>query len=262
MNNTQMLALFDQNQRYNIAYPDSRREVTPNVVRHLNVSNTWEGTIIYSRLDENNADAEIRMQIAYFRRMGQNFEWKIYSHDTPHDLKDRLLAHGFEIGEREAVLVLDLANAPAKLWQPVAHTVQRITTPEKIADVLAVQTRVWTEGQDWLAHYLAEALANYPDEMSIYVAYADEKPVCAAWAYFAGGSQFGGLWGGSTVEAFRGQGFYTALVAARAQEAKMRGVKYLTVDASPMSRPVLEKFGFRTIAFSYPCKWTHPARKR
>jgi hypothetical protein len=41
----------------------------------------------------------------------------------------------------------------------------------------------------------------------------------------------------------------------RAQEAKARQVSYLTVDASPMSRPILEKFGFEMIAYSYPCKW-------
>ena len=47
----------------------------------------------------------------------------------------------------------------------------------------------------------------------------------------------------------------TALLAVRAQEAKARQVKYLTVDASPMSRPILEKFGFGLMAYSYPCKW-------
>ena len=29
----------------------------------------------------------------------------------------------------------------------------------------------------------------------------------------------------------------------------------LTVDASPMSRPILERFGFQMIAVSFPCKW-------
>ncbi len=72
MNNTQMLALFDQDQRYNITYPDLRREVTPRVVRHLNISNAGEDAIIYSRLDEKNADAEIRAQIAYFEDVGQS----------------------------------------------------------------------------------------------------------------------------------------------------------------------------------------------
>ena len=63
------------------------------------------------------------------------------------------------------------------------------------------------------------------------------------------------MWGGSTVSEFRNQGLYTALLATRAQEARLRGVRYLTVDASPMSRPILEKFRFEMISTSWPCKW-------
>jgi len=48
---------------------------------------------------------------------------------------------------------------------------------------------------------------------------------------------------------------YTALLAVRLQEAAARQVGYLTVDASPMSQPILEKFGFECSAYSYPCKW-------
>jgi predicted acetyltransferase len=83
----------------------------------------------------------------------------------------------------------------------------------------------------------------------------NEQPVSAAWIYFPNHSQFASLWGGSTLDGFRKQGFYTALLAVRAQEAKSRQVKFLTVDASPMSRPILEKLGFEMIAYSYACKW-------
>lgn len=41
----------------------------------------------------------------------------------------------------------------------------------------------------------------------------------------------------------------------RAQEARARRVRYLTVDASPVSRPILVKFGFELLAYTYPCKW-------
>ncbi len=67
------------------------------------------------------------------------------------------------------------------------------------------------------------------------------------------------LWGGSTISGFRKRGLYTALLAVRAQEANARGVRYLTVNASAMSRPILEKFGFEVIAYSHPCKWIFKA---
>jgi hypothetical protein len=97
--------------------------------------------------------------------------------------------------------------------------------------------------------------------MSVYVAYIDEQPASAAWIYFPKHSQFASLWGGATVNGFRKQGLYTALLAVRAQEAKARQVRYFTVDASPMSRPILEKFGFEMIAYSYPCKWKLKSQK-
>ena len=127
--------------------------------------------------------------------------------------------------------------------------------PEKISDVLTVEQQVWNEDFSSLGHYLEAALSNYPEQMSVYVAYMDEQPASTAWTYFPKHSQFASLWGGSTVSGFRKQGLYTALLAVRAQEAKARRVRYLTVDASDMSRSILEKFGFEMIAYSYPCKW-------
>ncbi len=34
-----------------------------------------------------------------------------------------------------------------------------------------------------------------------------------------------------------------------------KGFSLLTVDASPMSLPFLEKYGFRNLANSTPCNW-------
>ena len=255
MNKSQMIALYDQDQRKDIEYTDMRREVLPNVVRHIDTSDSREGIISYSQLDEANAEATIREQVSYFESLGQGFEWKLYDYDQPPDLKERLEVYGFKVEEAEAILMLDLQDAPELFWQPVLHNVQRITDPGKLSDVLTVQQQVWDENFSWLAEYLGGTLRNYPEQMSVYVAYVNGQPASAAWTYFPKHSQFASLWGGSTVSSFRKHGLYTALLAARAQEARARGARYLTVDASPMSRPILERFGFEMIAWSYPCKW-------
>lgn len=239
-----------------------RREVMPNVVRHIDASNVGEGIISYSQLNEANADDSIREQVSYFENIGQNFEWKLYDYDQPSDLKERLESHGFIVEEAEAIMVLELEEAPEIFWQSVLHDVQRITDPEKLSDVLTVQQQVWDEDFSSLGEYLGGTLRKYPDQMSVYVAYVNEQPVSAAWTYFPKRSQFASLWGGSTVSNFRQQGLYTALLAVRAQEAKARQVSYLTVDASTMSRPILEKFGFEMIAYSYPCHWKLKSQKQ
>jgi hypothetical protein len=255
MDTSKLIALYDQDQRKDAEYPDTRREVTPNLVRHIDTSCNREGIITYSQLNEANAEDTIREQVRYFESLGQSFEWKLYDYDQPADLKERLVSYGFIIEEAEAIMVLHLEDAPELLWQPILQNVQRILDPEKIADVLTVEGQVWGEDFSWLGNYLREALRTYPEQMSVYVAYINEQPASAAWIYFPKHSQFASLWGGSTVRGFRKHGLYTALLAVRAQEAKARQVRYLTVDASDMSRPILEKFGFEMIAYSYPCKW-------
>lgn len=255
MNKAQLLALFNQDQRINVTYPDARREAFPHIVRHVDASGHGEGAIVYSQLDATNADRVIQEQIRYFESIEQDFEWKLYDYDEPSDLLDRLIAHGFVKEEAEALVVLPLADAPAFLWQPVQQDVRRLHDPTQLADVQTVEEAVWDEDMSWIVDYLGTALRHTPEQMSVYVAYVDNQPASAAWTYYQTGSQFASLWGGSTIERYRQQGLYTALLAVRAQEAKDRGVNYLTVDASPMSQPILEKFGFEVLAFTTPCKW-------
>jgi len=256
MNIEQTLALFDQEQRIDVAFPNIRREVTPKVIRHIDLSeNEPESWVIYSRLDESNVDAAIGEEIAYFESIGHNFEWKLYTHDAPANLKERLAARGFEIEDVEAVMVLDLQEAPPALLAPVKRDVRRITDPDGLDDFADVMTQIWQDNPANLREHLARALANDPESLSIYIAYQDNTPVSAARTAYHANSQFAGLWGGSTVEAYRRRGFYTALVAARLQEALKRNIRYLTIDASPMSRPILEKFGFQLLTYTYPCKW-------
>ena len=256
---TELLSLYDKDQRIDVRYTDVRREETPFVVRHIARLEGHEGMVVYSRLNADNAEEVIHAEMEYFSRIGQDFEWKVYSHDQPRDLKERLAALGFEVGDEEAIMVLDLADAPEVFWQPVNAVIRRVGDAAGLADVIAVEEEVWGEDHSALGEFLGDALKSAPEGISIYVAFVDDRPVSAAWVFFPEGSQFASLWGGSTLEAYRGRGLYTALLALRAQEARSRGRKYLTVEASPMSRPILEKFGFIIIAESFPCVWRKKA---
>ena len=254
MNMSQLLALYDQDQRRDVEYPGARREATPHVIRHIDESGD-QGFVLYSWIDESNADAVIEDQIAYFQTVGQDFEWKVFEHDSPPDLRERLNKRGFEVGEIEAIMALDMDAAPAALLEPVRQDVRRITDPEQIAEVLSVQSEVWGDSHDFLKERLARELRTVPDFLSVYAAYDDNIPVCSAWINFPAHSRFASLWGGSTLPAYRQRGYYSALLAVRLQEARQRGARFLTVDASPMSRPILEKFGFQRVSSAYACTW-------
>lgn len=256
-----ILALYDREQRIEIDFPDMAKETTARIVRFLRPA-PGMSFVLYSRLDEATADAAIDEQLAYFREHAQPFEWKVYGHDRPADLARRLAARGFECEEPEAIMVLELDGAPASLLSPAdsilpaGATLRRVTDPAGIGDVAGVMSRVWNEDFSWMHDRFGEYLA-IPGYMSLYVIDADGRPASAGWTYFTEG-RFSGLWGGSTVEEHRGRGLYTALLAVRVQEARARGYRYLTIDAGDMSRPIVERHGFRLLARATACAWNPP----
>jgi hypothetical protein len=248
----EILALYEQNQRKQVQYYGMRTEQMPDVVR-LVALDGGEGAVIYSHLNETNADRVIREQIAYFEGLDQNFEWKLFDYDTPTDLRERLIAHGFEIEEAESIMVLDLDTAPAALFEPIKADVRRVDASQ-MDQVVQVLNEVWNDDHEGLGKYLTGELTHHGGYLSIYIAYVDGIPASTAWIRFHENSQFAGLWGGSSIEAYRQRGLYTALLAVRAQEARQRGVRYLTIDASPMSQPIVAKQGFQILAISHACK--------
>ncbi|HZY45759.1 MAG TPA: GNAT family N-acetyltransferase [Anaerolineae bacterium] len=253
MNPNDLLTLHDRQQRIDITYHGMRREVLPDVVRHVGLEDKW-GIVLYSRLKTENADQVIEDQIDYFASLGLNFEWKFYEHDTPVDLRERLIAQGFAPDEPEALMILDIDHAPAILLRPIALDVRRITEPDQVPSLMKVLEQVWGSTNDWLGQRLMTDLVQDTDHLSVYSGYVDDRAVCAAWIDFHD-NQFAGLWGGTTLEEFRGRGFYTSLLAIRLQEAKSRGIRFLVLDASPMSRAIVEKHGFQFVEYTQPHKY-------
>jgi GNAT superfamily N-acetyltransferase len=255
MNKTELLEIFTRQQRIELDFPDVLREVDGTVIRLVSLTGEG-GFIVYSRLDEDDAEAAISAQIARFQGIPQDFEWKLYDYDTPKDLIQRLRRRGFKIGDPEALLVLDLTENPEALRRPVPASVVCITDPGGVDTVVALEDAVWGTDHHDLGERLKRELRELPEMVSVYISYVGQQPASAGWIYFHAGSSFASLWGGSTLPQFRNQGHYSLLLAARAQEAHTRGFSLLTVDASLMSRPILEKHGFQYLAETTPCEWT------
>jgi hypothetical protein len=254
MSPEELRALYDHDQRMTFEEPGVRREVTPFTVRQIN-ENDPESFLLYSNLTLENVDQIINDEIAYFESIGHSFEWKLYSHDTPPDLIERLQRRGFEIEETETILVLDMQNLSGILTQPVTHDIRRITAPAMVKALIDVQSAIYGHEMGGMVERLTWELTSHPDYISLYGAYVDDVPVASARINFPFNSQFASLWGGGTLEDYRGRGIYTALVGARVQEAIQRGRQFLTIDASPMSRPIVQKLGFVPISTSTPCTW-------
>ncbi|HEY53593.1 MAG TPA: GNAT family N-acetyltransferase [Caldilineae bacterium] len=253
MNNQEILALFDAQERRNVTFPDMRRDVCAHVVRYVGTPSN-PSFVLYSHLNKTNADGAIQEQIDFFSQRQLSFEWKVYDHDKPSDLLKRLLDSGFELEDTDAVMVLDVHDAPATLLPSPNVDVRPVTRPEGLDDVRRVEEQVWGGDFDRIQGRLRAHL-QIPGLLSVYVAYVDDTPACAGWTYYNANSDFAGLWGGSTLEQYRGRGLYTALLAARVQEAIRRGRRFLTIDANPMSQPIVSRYGFRLLAYAHACRW-------
>jgi GNAT superfamily N-acetyltransferase len=257
MNKAEILALHEKELRIEYEDPDMQKEILPHVIRHVRAE-PGMGFIRYSSLDESNADAEIREQTAYFASRDLPFEWDVYDYDRPSDLEKRLLANGFEPDlepdDPGTVLVLDLESAPAPLLEPVTAGVRQVTSIDQLEDIVHILEQVWGGDFAWLKPRLASHL-GIQGYLSPQVAYVEGQPACCGWTYYLPHSHFGALRGGSTVPAHRRRGLYSAVLAVRVQEAIRLGYRFLTVDASPMSRPILEKHGFQLLTCARSYKW-------
>lgn len=254
MNIVQIRELFDREQRRDVVYSDATRQALPRVVRHVPIYG-GPGFVIHTTLDEESADAEIAAQLTFFRDRGIPFEWKTYDYDQPPDLRQRLARHGLQANDREAVMVLDLNEHPGLLTKPIEHDVRRVVDAAGVERMIGVEEAVWKQDRSQLGERLVRDLEEAPDEIRAFLAYVAGEPAATAWIYFHADSQFASLWGGSTLAHFRKQGLYSALLTVRAREANARGARFLTVDASPMSEPILARRGFVTIANAWGYMW-------
>jgi GNAT superfamily N-acetyltransferase len=211
-------------------------------------------------------DRLIARQRDYFARRGESVEWKTRGHDRPADLTARLRAAGFVPEEQETVLIGLTADLAADPVPPDGVVLRWVTADADMRRIAALESAVWGQDWSWLGENLIGRIAAAPDAVAVLVAEAGGTVVSAAWLVFVqpGADGFGRLLGGSTQPQWRGRGIYRALVAARAQRAAARGVKYLQVDASADSAPILRRLGFRAVTTTTAYVWTphHPAVSR
>ncbi|MGX1472182.1 UNVERIFIED_CONTAM: GNAT superfamily N-acetyltransferase [Streptomyces canus] len=252
MDHVAVLALFDRDMREG-AQPDgpgARVERVGGVVRQVAAEHGWNG-VVWSDLDASSADKAIAEQIAYYTGLGREFEWKLYGHDLPFDLGQRLRAAGFTAEPEETLMIAEVADLTLDVDPPEGIRFLPVTDRAGVDLVAEVHEKAFGTDSSRLRHQLLARLDD-PDSVVAVVALAGDVPVSAARMELVPGTRFAGLWGGGTVESWRGRGIYRALVAHRARAAVERGYRYLQVDALATSRPILERLGFEPLTITQP----------
>jgi GNAT superfamily N-acetyltransferase len=183
-------------------------------------------------------DGDVEALVDELCRKPGYVEWKYYEHDGL-KLRERLLAAGLEPDEEETVVV-----AEAESIAPPPPDVDLRDDPEAFVELAA---RVFGRRREL-----------DPGSVAV-VAFVDGEPVSGGRIDFSGQEVFAGLFGGVTLQEFRGRGLYRATVARRAELARERGYRWLYVDALETSRPILERLGFVRLTTTTP--FTPPAAR-
>jgi GNAT superfamily N-acetyltransferase len=218
------------------------------------------GFVSYESLEGvDDVDALIADTVAFYAGIPQvaDFEWKTRGHDWPADLGARLEVHGLEAEEIETVMVGEASGLAVDVELPAGVSVRRVDQlPDRdalVVEASEVAARIFGDGPSGAE--MLDRLDRMQGLEQFWVAEADGRVVCSGRLALVEGTEFAGVWGGSTLPEWRGKGIYRALTAARARAALAEGVRYIHSDCSAMSRPILERSGLVAVTTTTPYVW-------
>jgi GNAT superfamily N-acetyltransferase len=185
-----------------------------------------------------------------FRERGRDeFTWWVGTSATPGDLEERLRALGAtSYGDDPVITSMVTSSAPPEVE---GVDVRRV---ERLEDFAIARELAWSTA-DFTDEQLAHVRATIPERWEArqrdghavaFLVYANDEPIAAGDMLFLPFAGF--LSGAVTRPDYRGRGAFRALVRARWDEAVRRGAPALVVGAGRMSRPILERIGFETVA--------------
>ena len=182
-------------------------------------------------------------------------EWKTRGHDRAPGLHESLLDNAFGPQEPESIMIGRAQLLCADVALPLGVTLRQVSDEDDVWAMVAMQDKVFKRAMtDETARGLLRRLAA-GDGMELWVAEAEDQIVAAGRLDPVPGTDFAGIWGGATLEAWRGRGIYRALTAARARSALAVGKTLIHSDSTGYSRPILERSGFVKVSTTTPYIW-------
>jgi GNAT superfamily N-acetyltransferase len=248
-----VLAAYDEQIRRHpeVQDPGAVVEREAGVVRVVAAEDGVRG-VMFTDFDETTADAAITAQLERFATVPGEWEWKHHSHDRPADLAERLVRAGFVAEPSETLMVAKVASLDLDVAPPDGVGLVVVDDDAGVDAMVELHDTVFGGDHSFIGRYVAAHLHDDPPTVVGVLAVADGVPVSAGRVELTRGTDFASLWGGGTLPAWRGRGVFRSLVAHRARLAAEAGLRYLQVDASDESRPILARLGFDELAVTTP----------
>ena len=205
------------------------------------------------------ADRRIEDIIAYHRERDIGFQWGVTPHDTPSDLRERLEKHGLVLaGDALTMALLGLDDLDIPTNPDV--TIELLDGYDEAAiDAIAHITMVcfnWTQAQvderrpGWIERMRDE---RFREREGNFLARLKGQPAGYGRVMLQAGIAYMG--GAGTLPEFRGQKVYSTLLRRRLEFARERGYQLAAINAEPLSRPIVARYGFKEYSRVYIYGW-------
>lgn len=215
--------------------------VTDGYALSADYGQTW-AQVERIRLREDELGAAIATVDGFMRESGtERASWWLSERSTPSE--DAFLAAGLQRDDHDYLHAAMVLTAEPPAVEGIE--VRRVETLEEYAESrrLALDAFVNPHMRPPTDAEIAAEWEHQADP--IFAAWLDGRMASTGRAIYTRAGGY--LMGGSTAEWARGRGAYRAVVRARWDEAVRRGRPALAVGAGSMSRPILERLGFRQV---------------
>ncbi len=206
------------------------------------------------------ADRRIEDMLAYHRERNIGFQWWVLPSDTPADLRERLEKHGLIFAGNAATMArLGLDGLDDIPLNPQVTIEVLDGYDEAAIDALAYITMVCFH---WTPEQIAERRLGWVERMrdeqireneAHFLALVDGQPAGYGRIQLRSGVAY--LGGAATLPEYRGRKVYSTLLRRRLEAAHARGYHLAAIHAEPMSRPIVERYGFKEYARLYLYAW-------
>lgn len=184
-------------------------------------------------------DREIRLAASRNR----NMEWKVYEFPEGPGLASTLESRGLRCTRKSRLLYSPVEDVLREIRVSPEIRVEPAESIAQLEELRDLSGKVWGQEATWLVDTLWREISAPNPGTHVYLARnADGLAVSCGWMRALGNIAW--LFGGSTVQDFRGRGAYRALVRERALRARFAGIQFLLSECSPDSERVLNRLGF------------------
>jgi hypothetical protein len=224
--------------------PKDERLETDRFTLCMDAGRRWN-TVQRQRFKADDIDDVLDEVRSLLRARGRDStQWEVGSSAHPPDLVELLLERGLVRDKDPYAAALLLTSEPPR--PPRGIIARRVETFEEFAAANAVQAAAFGTPEDEIAESGATLAQRWRDSPKImHAAWLDGVIVSAGTCAPTPHGML--LYGGATVQRARGRGAYRALLRARWEEAAARGTPTLMTQAGAMSRPILERLGFKSV---------------